>query len=284
MRSTAGNGCHGHHTLVLWPLKQQKNIYFKLWKKKKNPEENATGQPCRLTLSRSPLGTAEADRLTAVLPPRMPAHRIAAPSPRGPASSPQPPPGARGAARAQYPACSGRAARTKMAAPLDEYEKEAGCVPILHPEVRPGPPGAAAGRGLGAWRARRSALRVGEADGLSGARELRRRPPLPAWVCAVGRDGAGRAEEGADAAVRVAESGVRRGPCAEPGRGGGARPGRPRPSASEPPLPGSAAPRSPPGPAAPRETLRGRNRRFLRLRGTARGRPAPIQPTVRGFI
>lgn len=37
-------------------------------------------------LSRSPLGTAEAGRLTAVLPPRMPAHRNAAPSPRGPAS------------------------------------------------------------------------------------------------------------------------------------------------------------------------------------------------------
>lgn len=40
VRSTAGNGCHEHHTLILWPLKQQKNIYFKIWKKKKNPKLN----------------------------------------------------------------------------------------------------------------------------------------------------------------------------------------------------------------------------------------------------
>lgn len=152
-------------------------------------------------LSRSPLGTAEAGRLTAVLPPRMPAHRNAAPSPRGPASSPQPPPGARGAARAQYPACSGRAARTKMAAPLDEYEKEAGCVPILHPEVRPGPPGAAAGRGLGAW-----------ARGVAGA-----------TLSAAGRRG-GRAERGAGIAPPPPAPGLGvRGGAGWGGPGGGGR-------------------------------------------------------------
>lgn len=66
-------------------------------------------------------------------------------------------------ARAHYPACSGRRARTKMAAPLEEYEKEAGCVPILHPEV------SAPRRAAGRARAR------GAAGTASRPREGRRR-------------------------------------------------------------------------------------------------------------
>lgn len=74
-------------------------------------------------------------------------------------------------ARAHYPACSGRRARTKMAAPLEEYEKEAGCVPILHPEVG-APQGRRAGRGLGARLGGRPVR--GRGGGEAGGRGARR--------------------------------------------------------------------------------------------------------------
>lgn len=139
--------------------------------------------------------------------------------------------------------------------------------------------------GLGAQRERRSAPRVGEAGGPSGAREVRevRRRPL-ARVCAAGRDGAGRVEEGADVPVRVVESEARGGSCAEPGRGGGRGPAAPGPL--RPSRLSSAAP-----PRAARPALPARGKRSEGGTGASSGsvvlparRSAPIQPPVREFI
>lgn len=129
--------------------------------------------------------------------------------------------------------------------------------------------GARSGRARGAAGAALGAAgrRGGRAE--RGARGARGAPPPPGPGVrgGAGWGGPGGGGRGCPCACG-GERGARRVLCGT-GPRRGARPGRPRPAATEPPLVGGAAPRSPPGPAGPRETLRGRNGHFLWLRGSA---------------